>query len=172
MIRSPFDVRESASEAEQQTALILWVRTAERYGFETANQPSSYFGKPMRSAESDAVPELHWLHAIPNGGRRDTVTAVKLQMQGVRAGVWDLFLPLPILYASPPVCGCYIEMKSAKGVLSSEQKRFRDDNIAHYDFYVCCSWPQAAAVIRRYVTNYRTNSNDSKNKCDTDSAIA
>ena len=33
------------------------------------------------------------IFAIPNGGKRDIVTAKKLQMEGVTPGVPDLFIP-------------------------------------------------------------------------------
>ena len=32
------------------------------------------------------LPELAWLHHIPNGGRRDKRTAVALKRQGVKGG--------------------------------------------------------------------------------------
>lgn len=37
-------------------------------------------------------PELKWLHAIPNGGRRDGETASKLKATGVKAGICDIAL--------------------------------------------------------------------------------
>ena len=51
--------------------------------------------------------------AIPNGGKRDIVTAKKLQMEGVTPGVPDLFIPAWSLW---------IEMKKPGGRLSEAQK--------------------------------------------------
>ena len=51
--------------------------------------------------------------AIPNGGKRDIVTAKKLQMEGVTPGVPDLFVPAWSLW---------IEMKKPGGRLSEAQK--------------------------------------------------
>lgn len=41
--------------------------------------------------------ELALLFAIPNGGWRDPVTAAKLKAEGVRPGVPDLALPVPVV---------------------------------------------------------------------------
>ena len=53
------------------------------------------------------------IFAIPNGGKRDIVTAKKLQMEGVTPGVPDLFVPELRLW---------IEMKKPGGRLSEAQK--------------------------------------------------
>lgn len=81
-----------------------------------------------------AWPELEFLHAIPNGGARDARTGARLKCEGVKPGVWDMFLPFPrrrwmddIFFY---VCGLYIEVKvpgghgKKRGVLSPDQKRF------------------------------------------------
>lgn len=52
-------------------------------------------------------PKLRLLHAIPNGGHRQYGTAVKLQKEGVKPGVPDLCLPVPIGGFN----GLYVEMK-------------------------------------------------------------
>lgn len=54
------------------------------------------------------------IHAIPNGGERSKSTACRLKVEGVVAGVPDLFIPAWRLW---------IEMKRVKGAsLSTEQK--------------------------------------------------
>jgi hypothetical protein len=73
------------------------------------------------------IPECEWLHAIPNGGARDVITGKRLKDEGVKPGVWDLFLPV----RSRGFNGLYIEVKRPKtpshpaGRLSKDQKRFR-----------------------------------------------
>jgi len=57
------------------------------------------------------------IFAIPNGGKRDIVTAKKLQMEGVVPGVPDLFVPELRLW---------IEMKKPGGKLSEAQKTIID----------------------------------------------
>lgn len=39
------------------------------------------------------MPELEYMHHVPNGGKRDATTAVALKRQGVKAGVPDIMLP-------------------------------------------------------------------------------
>lgn len=58
--------------------------------------------------------------AIPNGGRRDAVTGAKLKAEGVSAGVADLIILLPIGNV------LFVEVKTAKGRQSPEQKAFQE----------------------------------------------
>ena len=59
------------------------------------------------------------IFAIPNGGKRNIGTAIKLKKEGVLAGVPDLFVPEPTKYYS----GLFIEMKNGKqGTISDNQK--------------------------------------------------
>ena len=76
----------------------------------------------MSSEHSHQAGFLQWfrakypgilIFAIPNGGKRDIVTAKKLQMEGVTPGVPDLFVPAWSLW---------IEMKKPGGRLSEAQK--------------------------------------------------
>ena len=76
----------------------------------------------MSSEHSHQAGFLQWfrakypgilIFAIPNGGKRDIVTAKKLQMEGVVPGVPDLFVPELRLW---------IEMKKPGGRLSEAQK--------------------------------------------------
>lgn len=61
-------------------------------------------------------PELGLIFAIPNGGQRNPVTAMRMKCEGVTKGVWDLFAPEQRLW---------IEFKRADGgALSPEQKEF------------------------------------------------
>lgn len=57
-------------------------------------------------------PEVR-IFAIPNGGHRDKVTAMKMKAEGVSSGVPDLFVPSWRLW---------IEMKTVGGKLSTDQK--------------------------------------------------
>jgi len=70
------------------------------------------------------------LFAIPNGGARDARTGAMLKAEGVRKGVWDLFLAKPCLNVVPWFHGLWIEVKTpkrrttARGGLTIEQNRF------------------------------------------------
>ena len=80
----------------------------------------------MSSEHAEQAGFLQWfrakypgtlIFAIPNGGKRDIVTAKKLQLEGVTPGVPDLFVPQWDLW---------IEMKKPGGRLSEAQKDMID----------------------------------------------
>lgn len=107
------------------------------------------------------MPALKWLHAIPNGGARGdgrdaTVRGANLKAEGVRAGVADVFLPVP----RNGWHGLYIEMKkpslkpvkTGRGGLSDEQLEFRDyARMSGYGWVVCYSWEHAVEVLKQYL---------------------
>lgn len=97
-------------------------------------------------------PVLKWMHAIPNGGNRNAREAARLKRQGVKKGVSDIFLPLPL----HGYCGLYIEMKRSRkhgrATVSQEQKKFIDDMNKHgYRAVVCYGSSEAIATIRDYL---------------------
>lgn len=128
---TPEQIAKSGSEHAHQAALFAWAAIS---GFE----------------------ELKWMHAIPNGGERNPVVAANMKAEGVRSGVYDVFLPYPcVQYA-----GLYIEMKKPgrqgekNGGLSDKQVEFRDWAVKHhYATAVCYSWTQAADVLRGYLAH-------------------
>lgn len=63
-------------------------------------------------------PYLHLVHAVPNGGKRDKITAGQLVAEGAKAGVPDVSIPLP----RGKFPGMYIEFKRA-GVKPDEEQR-------------------------------------------------
>lgn len=93
-------------------------------------------------------PELELLHAIPNGGKRSKLTAIKLKAEGVKAGVADVFLPV----SRGGMHGLYIEMKYGRNRLTQEQARFLSAvTLQGYLTAVCYNWQEAAAVITGYL---------------------
>jgi hypothetical protein len=64
----------------------------------------------FRRCESERAqhPELDDLYAIPNGGKRDKITAARLKAEGVKAGTPDLHLP----HARSGYHSLYVEMKA------------------------------------------------------------
>lgn len=64
------------------------------------------------------IPELQLLFHVPNGGARDASTAARLKVEGVKAGVPDLCLPV----ARKGYHGLWIELKAEGGTTSGEQK--------------------------------------------------
>lgn len=92
-----------------------------------------------------------YLWAVPNGGKRNRVTAALLKAEGVRAGVPDLQLGIP--------CGGYhglfIEMKRARRSLTTVS---RDQRLWHarlneqgYCVVVCYGADEAIKVIQNYL---------------------
>jgi hypothetical protein len=133
------------------------------------------------NAENLALAEkLRWVHAIPNGGHRHKAVAGKLKATGAKAGVLDVFCPVPrvtdreygfntlfsgaygVLTLSGFVCeayhGLYVEMKTAdrrnhkNGGLSDVQVEFRDFiGLQGYGHVVCYGWEEALSAILTYL---------------------
>ena len=96
-------------------------------------------------------PALQWLHHIPNGGARDAITGAKLKAEGVKPGVPDLCLPIPI--------GCYhglyIELKRP-GVRkpSAAQKEWLEWLAENgYCAALCSGCEEAIQVLKGYLEN-------------------
>ena len=93
-------------------------------------------------------PECEWVFAIPNGGYRSKATAVNLRAEGVKRGVWDIFVPYP----RGKYHGMYIELKYGKNKLTPEQETFRPHCEAQgYKTYVAYSWFEAYTAIMDYL---------------------
>ena len=94
-------------------------------------------------------PELRLLHAIPNGGKRDKVTAARLKAEGVKPGVPDVCLPVP----RGDTHGLYIEMKRRKGgSVSADQLKWLDNLMRQgYECHVCRGCEEARQVILDYL---------------------
>ena len=96
-----------------------------------------------------AHPDLR-VFAIPNGGKRGKMEAMRLRLEGVCPGVPDLMLPTP----RGPYHGLFVEMKRTKGgSVSKEQK----DWIAYlqaqgYQAIVCRGFEEAKREIECYLS--------------------
>lgn len=103
-------------------------------------------------------PYLCLLHAIPNGARTSKSVAKRLKAEGMKAGVPDVFLPVP----RGKYHGLYIEFKklpyrNGKGKLvksypSPEQKRFisglKDQG---YHVVVAYGCDEGLAELKQYI---------------------
>jgi len=160
---TPDQLAKSGSEAAHQTALFAWVAVATLNGFKVANHWAKFGEMPIIEQVKHPVPELKWLHHIPNGGSRGddaqsrAIRGGQLKAQGVRTGVADLFLPVWRGVWS----GLYIEMKKpsekpkregSKGGVSDEQAEFgvfvKEQG---FGWCVCYSWQEAAKNIQSYL---------------------
>ena len=93
-------------------------------------------------------PVLKWIFHIPNGGFRHISVAAQMKREGVRAGVSDICVPV----ARKGFNGLYIEMKTAVGKLSDNQKEFLEFVKAeNYKTAVCRSAREAAEIIIEYL---------------------
>ena len=95
----------------------------------------------------DKYPLLKWIHAIPNGGHRHISVAKRMKDSGVKSGVWDIFVPIPVDGYS----GMYIEMKWGKNKLTENQIKFHAFIRGAYDWAVCYSAIEAAHAIGEYL---------------------
>jgi hypothetical protein len=113
-------------ESDHQTAFFSWVRL---------NQQKHA--------------ELKRFYAIPNGGKRGHSTAIALYLEGVRAGVLDVHLPL----ARQGKAGLWFEFKAPDGTLSPQQ---REEVLAleaeGHAVYIIREWTTAAAITRDYLS--------------------
>ena len=84
------------------------------------------------------------IFSIPNGGSRDKREAMNLKVEGVSAGVPDLYIPAWSLW---------IEMKREDGgTLSEKQKDWRDYLISiGDDWMVCHGFEEAKDMVTKYM---------------------
>ncbi len=98
--------------------------------------------------ESGAHPELRLLFHIPNGGSRNRLEAANLKLQGVKAGVPDLCLPVP----RGGYHGLYIELKAKKNNPTETQKMWLSELDGQgYKTAVCWGWESAQKLIIEYL---------------------
>jgi hypothetical protein len=117
-------------EHRNQVWLIQWVKTQVR-----------------------TFPDLECLYAIPNGGQRHRLVAAKLKAEGVRAGVFDLHLPV----ARGGFCGLWIELKVGKNKPTESQIEWgRLMSAQGHDTAVCYGWNEAKNKIEEYLAFQRT----------------
>ena len=93
-------------------------------------------------------PELKYMFHIPNGGYRHKTTAVKMKVIGQKAGVPDIFLPVP----RGGLHGLWIELKHGKNRATKAQ-----DNYLYflseqgYRVAVCYGVDEAIKDIKEYL---------------------
>lgn len=130
---TPERIAEVQSEHGQQTALFAWAALPET--------------KAM-------CPGIENMFAIPNGGERNLKVASNLKAEGVRAGVADVFLPVPIeqgKHSDIWYHGLWIEMKFGSNKPTPEQNSFLASmREAGYATAVCYTFADAKWTIEQY----------------------
>ena len=109
------------TEHNHQVAFFRWAAMQHRYPLET-------------------------MHAIPNAARRSPRSGKWLKDEGLKAGVWDINLPIP----QGKYSGLWIEMKAGKNKLTEEQEKFAFQLKSHCMFRVCYSWVEAQQAVIEY----------------------
>lgn len=94
-------------------------------------------------------PELWLIFAVPNGGKRNIRTAAVLKLEGVKAGVPDLFLACP----RNGYHGLFIEMKRIKGGKTSQEQKtwLKALSGQGYKTGVAKGFEQAKTMIKLYL---------------------
>ena len=102
------------------------------------------------ACNQNRMPELGYMHHVPNGGKRDKATAIALKRQGVKAGVPDICLPV----AKGIYKGLYIELKAGENKLTTHQKRWLMF-LQGQGYYTAVSygWQPAAKLLETYLLN-------------------
>lgn len=105
--------------------------------------------KWARLVKTPLGPLSNYMFAIPNEGKRSHQTAARLKAQGLRPGIPDVMIALP-MNGKP---GLFIEMKRQKGSkVSDNQKRWLDRlSRAGYVTAVALGFEQAREIVERYL---------------------
>ena len=94
------------------------------------------------------------IFAIPNGGARSVITGKMLKKEGVSKGVFDVFCCIP----KGEYHGLWIEFKSGKNKLTTEQKEFCRARLEDgFSCEICYSVGEAIEVLENYL---ETTKND------------
>jgi hypothetical protein len=162
----------TGKEHAHQAALFMWANMAQRFGIRAAEQVASYttpghakawHNQNVTSGCVDTAPELKWLHAIHNQGHGDAIRGAKAKAEGVKPGVYDMFLPMPMpkqetetYFGQGPFvlnyCGLYLELKVGKNKPSEKQNEFsKDMRKAGYATAVAWGWLEARKIILDYL---------------------
>lgn len=177
----PTDLIKTNSEGEHQKAFFAWINKAHRYGVTVASYEEAYYTHERALAFQKVVDDVSMLdfdliHAIPNGGDRSARQGSSLKVQGVKPGIPDIFVPIPMVHRSNnsyiTKSGLYIEMKkpelmrkvsfndlqSILSVASSDQQ----DKITRlsklgYVSVICFTWQQAVYELCHYMQHMPEN---------------
>jgi len=86
--------------------------------------------------------------SIPNAGRRSKITGYLMRLEGMKAGVPDIFIAFP----SSPFHGLFIEMKEKGRKPEPAQIIMMERLTAQgYKCAVCYTWEEAKNVIITYL---------------------
>lgn len=126
------------TEDQEQMRVVEWCRTSD---WKRINAGLPEYG-------------LGLIFHIPNGGWRSKSEAARLKAMGVKAGVSDLFLPIPV----GELHGLWIEMKAPAsettkaGTVSKEQSQWLEMMaMSGYGAAVAFGADEAISIIKEYM---------------------
>jgi hypothetical protein len=114
----------------------------------TEHQIQSAFIEWVRLAEQQDE-RLKLLFAVPNGGKRNLITAMKLKKEGVKAGIPDIMFPLK----TEAFNGLGIEFKKPKTGRKTKVQSDYMDLLVKYGWcvVVCTDAEEAIRVVKNYL---------------------
>ncbi len=90
------------------------------------------------------------IFAIPNGGTRNILEAVKLKQTGVLSGVADVFIALP----NGKYHGLFVEFKVGKNKQTTTQREFEKIiKSKGYEYKVAYSLDEFIDIVTIYINN-------------------
>ena len=91
---------------------------------------------------------LRLAFAVPNGGHRHIAVAAKLKKEGVKAGVPDVFLPVP----RGKFHGLFLELTAGKNKATLEQRAWLEA-LSELGYLAVCvtGWEAARKEIENYL---------------------
>lgn len=143
-------------ESHNQRAFFVWVNVAARWGLDVACDWSNRLIELPPKPGELVIEGLLWAHHNPNGGLRNPRVANTLKSEGVKRGIWDVFIPIP----TKDYHGLYIEFKApgkrpkrnGKGGLSDDQIEFGlYGDKTGYSMQVAYSWEEGVQIVIDYL---------------------
>lgn len=121
---TPEQLAKSGSESGHQKALFCFLR--DQYGI---------------------IPDIDRVFAVPNGGKRDKITAGRMRAEGAKRGVPDILWPV----WRGQYCGLALELK-IQGNTTSDQQNEWITFLRRQGWYAVSvvGWHDAAQVIMSY----------------------
>lgn len=133
-------------------------------GTEHAHQ-RAFFGWLNYAQLTGLHPMARMCFAIPNGGKRDPVTAARLKSEGVKAGVPDVCYPVPswkLHNGSTTFLSLWLELKKPDhGVPSEAQDAWRVDlHTCGHAVATCWGWRAARQAFNDYAAGRFTSNRE------------